>query len=78
MKKLSYLLFLTMFFSQNITAQTKTWNGSVSTDWYNPSNWTPTNGATVGFPTATDEAIINTKPNQPSITSVMLWLGKFR
>ena len=69
MKKLFYLLFTTILFSQNITAQTKTWNGSASTDWYNPSNWTPTNGATAGFPTATDEAIINTRPNQPSITT---------
>ena len=20
---------------------TKTWNGSVNTDWFNPTNWTP-------------------------------------
>ena len=31
-----------------------TWNGSVSTDWHNPTNWTPQQ-----VPTTTDIAIIN-------------------
>ncbi len=41
--------------SQNITAQIKSWNGSVSTDWNNASNWTASGGTTVGVPIATDE-----------------------
>lgn len=69
MKKLFYLLFATILYSQNIIAQTKAWNGSVSTDWYNASNWTLSNGATMGAPTANDEVIINNRTRQPLITS---------
>ena len=32
MKKLLSLLFLTMFFSQNLIAQIKTWTGNISTN----------------------------------------------
>ena len=50
-------------------AQTKTWNGNTNTDWYEPTNWTLTNGATLGAPTAADEVIINNRPNLPVIGS---------
>jgi trimeric autotransporter adhesin len=69
MKKLFYLLFATILFSQNITAQIKSWNGSVSTDWNNSANWTPSGGSPAGVPIATDEVIINSKARMPLITS---------
>ncbi len=68
MKKQIYLLMALMI-SQNLFAQIKSWNGTVSTDWNNASNWTPSGGASAGVPTATDEAIISTKPNMPLITT---------
>ncbi len=52
MKKLFYFI-VALFTSQQLIAQTKTWNGSVSTDWYNAANWTPSGGATAGAPTNT-------------------------
>jgi trimeric autotransporter adhesin len=68
MKKIVYL-FLVLLLSQNVIAQIKTWNGSVSTDWNNASNWTPSGGASAGVPTASDEAIIPNVTNKPLITS---------
>ncbi len=67
MKKFFYL-FMALLISQQLAAQIKTWNGSVSTDWYNAANWTPSAGATAGAPTATDNVIINIASN-PIIAS---------
>ncbi len=50
-------------------AQTKTWNGSVSTDWYTAANWTPSNGAMAGAPTAIDNVVINIASPDPVIAS---------
>lgn len=41
------------------------WTGTVNTDWYNPSNWTP-----AFVPTAADNAIIQIATNQPLISDV--------
>lgn len=68
MKKCFYL-FMALFISQQLAAQVKTWNGSVSTDWYNAANWTPSGGATAGAPTATDNVIINIASPNPVIAS---------
>jgi trimeric autotransporter adhesin len=68
MKKIVYLLMV-LLINQNLFAQIKTWNGSVSTDWNNAANWTPSGGSTAGVPVATDEVIISTRPNMPVITS---------
>lgn len=45
-----------------ITSFAKTWNGSVGTDWSNPSNWTPN-----GVPTASHCVIIPNVSNDPII-----------
>ncbi len=50
-------------------AQTKTWNGSVNTDWFTAANWTNSNGAVSGIPTATDNVVINIITNAPIISS---------
>jgi hypothetical protein len=42
--------------------ETMTWNGSVSTDWANPCNWTPN-----GVPSATNPITIPTTANSPII-----------
>ncbi len=68
MKKLFYFL-LALLASQQLMAQTKTWNGSVDTDWYNGANWTLSGGATAGAPTATDNVIINIASPDPIIAS---------
>jgi hypothetical protein len=68
MKKNVYI-FVTLLFSQTIFAQTKTWNGSVNTDWFTAANWTESNGAVSGVPTATDNVVINIITNAPIISS---------
>lgn len=45
-----------------ITSFAKTWNGSVSTDWSNPVNWTPN-----GVPTANHCVIIPNVSNDPIV-----------
>ncbi|WP_396195292.1 PKD-like domain-containing protein, partial [Flavobacterium sp.] len=45
-----------------ITSYAKTWNGSVNTDWNNPTNWTPN-----GVPNATHCVIIPNVTNDPII-----------
>jgi len=58
--KLNYLLLLFFIFSFfGLKAQTKTWNGSISNNWYEAGNWSLSNGATAGSPTASDNVIIN-------------------
>jgi len=53
------LLFSCLAFSQTTYAQTSyTWNGSLSTDWNTPGNWTPS-----GVPTAIDNVTIVTGGN---------------
>ncbi|MFN3850520.1 MAG: 3-coathanger stack domain-containing protein [Spirosomataceae bacterium] len=44
--------------------ETMTWNGSVSSDWNNPCNWTPN-----GVPTATNIVNINDVTNDPLVQS---------
>ncbi|AXE20571.1 hypothetical protein DR864_23950 [Runella rosea] len=68
MKKLFYFV-VTLLTSQQLCAQIKTWNGSVSTDWYNAANWTPSAGATAGAPTATDNVFITIASPDPIIAS---------
>jgi trimeric autotransporter adhesin len=68
MKK-CFCLFMALFISQQLAAQVKTWNGSVSTDWYNAANWTPSAGATAGAPTATDNVFITIASPDPIIAS---------
>ena len=43
---------------------TLTWNGSVSTDWFNPANWTASAGPAI-VPTGAENVIIAAAPNQP-------------
>jgi hypothetical protein len=53
-----------------VTVRDKEWNGSVSTNWYLPANWTPT-----GVPTATDCVIIpdvTTTNNRSPIADVVV------
>lgn len=45
-----------------ITAVGRTWNGSVSTDWNNPNNWTP-----VGVPTNQNCVVVPNVTNNPII-----------
>ncbi|MEY2629193.1 MAG: hypothetical protein RLZZ469_88, partial [Bacteroidota bacterium] len=46
-----------------ITSYAKTWNGSISTDWNNPTNWTPN-----GVPTAAHCVVIPNVTNDPIIS----------
>ncbi|HEY4290786.1 MAG TPA: T9SS type A sorting domain-containing protein [Puia sp.] len=53
------LLITCLVFNQTTYAQISyTWNGSLSTDWNTPGNWTPS-----GIPTATDNVTIVTGGN---------------
>lgn len=56
MKKCKYIyLIIGLLVTAYVTAQTNyTWNGSVSTAWNTPANWTPN-----AVPTATDNIIVN-------------------
>lgn len=46
-----------------ITSYAKTWNGSISTDWNNPANWTPN-----GVPSAAHCVVIPNVTNDPIIS----------
>jgi len=46
-----------------ITSYSKTWNGTVNTDWNNASNWSP-----IGVPTIADCVVIPNVANDPEIT----------
>ena len=50
-------------FTATGTATGKTWTGAVSTDWSNPSNWSPP-----GVPGATDAVTVGPATNEPSLT----------
>ncbi len=55
----------------SLLAQTsRTWNGSVSSDWYNPTNWTPT-----GVPAASDT--INFGSGSINLTAPVTIAGQF-
>jgi hypothetical protein len=43
-----------------------TWNGSVNSDWYNATNWTPSSGGPA-IPSALYDVVIATAVNQPII-----------
>lgn len=60
---------MVLVLSRHLAAQTKTWNGSAGTDWYNAANWTPSGGALAGAPTATDNVVINIAGPDPIIGS---------
>jgi hypothetical protein len=45
-----------------------TWNGSVSSDWFNPNNWTASSGPKI-VPTGAENVIIAPALNQPVITT---------
>ncbi len=46
-----------------ITSNSKTWNGTVNTDWNNASNWSP-----IGVPTIADCVVIPNVANDPEIS----------
>jgi len=50
-------------FTATGTATGKTWTGAVSTDWANPSNWSPP-----GVPGAVDAVTVGPQANEPSLT----------
>ena len=62
--KMKHLLILSivLLFAQVSTAQT--WDGSESTDWNNPGNW-----STNAVPLPTGNVIIPTAPNSPKLAS---------
>src|ERR1039458_5562542 len=59
--------------SDDIRSATLTWNGSISTDWNNPTNWTPQQ-----VPTVSDHVVINsgsvTIPAE-GVFAIMDWTG---
>ncbi|MBS1742278.1 MAG: hypothetical protein JST81_04525, partial [Bacteroidetes bacterium] len=59
MKKSLLLLCFTLI---AIFIHAQTWNGSASTDWNDPQNWTP-----ASVPTATGNVIINAASNSPAL-----------
>ena len=67
------LLLFTVFAGLNFNAEAQgtpepqplTWNGSISTDWDNPINWTPN-----AVPTATAEITIPITSNSPTISGI--------
>ncbi len=62
-----FLLFLGLylFLQQSIFSQTAyTWNGSVSTSWSTPANWTP-----AGIPGITDDVTIGAVPRLCKLTT---------
>ena len=67
------VLLLLALGRHDIRSATLTWNGSISTDWNNPTNWTPQQ-----VPTASDHVIFNsgsiTIPAD-SAFAVMDWTG---
>ena len=50
-----------------ITSQNKIWNGSISSDWFTTSNWTPNH-----VPTATDCVTITNNGNSPIISGLVV------
>lgn len=61
-------LLLTILFTIsviNLSSQvTYTWNGTVSSEWNNGSNWTP-----LGPPSNSDHVVINTTANDPVLSN---------
>jgi hypothetical protein len=54
------LILLIGFFANTAMGQiTYTWNGSTSTDWATPANWTPSSGTSYPGTVATDIVVIN-------------------
>ncbi|MCG2615352.1 T9SS type A sorting domain-containing protein [Terrimonas sp. NA20] len=73
------LFFLLPFCASAVSGQTTfTWNGSVSSDWSAPANWTP-----AGVPTSTDNVIIVNTANScrlngdVSVNNLTLTSGTF-
>ena len=52
------------------TTGSKTWNGSISTDWNNANNWTP-----VGVPISSDCITIPSTVNDPIMSGVTVGVG---
>jgi hypothetical protein len=60
-----------LFFAGAVWAQTtRTWNGSVSADWFNPTNWAP-----VGVPASNDT--VNFSAGTINLTSPVPFAGQF-
>jgi hypothetical protein len=67
------VLLLLALGRHDIRSATLTWNGSISTDWNNPTNWTPQQ-----VPTVSDHVVINsgsvTIPAE-GVFAIMDWTG---
>ena len=64
------LLFAACLAIPSLRAATFTWNGSVSTDWFNTNNWTPT-----GLPGTNDT--VNFSSGTINFTAPVAFLGQF-
>lgn len=58
--------FIILLFSNHVFALTKTWNGSVSSNWNTSANWTSSGAA--GIPTSSDDVVISITTNAPVIS----------
>lgn len=56
------LMILTSLSSSQLVGQTSTWNGSVSSDWFDADNWTP-----IGIPTTSNDVVVPMSPIDPII-----------
>ncbi|WP_177199953.1 T9SS type A sorting domain-containing protein [Flexibacter flexilis] len=66
MKLFHFFYVFFMLVSVGAQATSYTWNGSVSSAWSNPSNWTPNSGV----PSATDDIVIVSAANVPQYNGV--------
>jgi hypothetical protein len=64
------VLFFGLFVNEAMGQITYTWNGSASTTWTDPANWTPSAGASYPGTVATDIVVIdsNVPTNAPTVT----------
>jgi len=69
----NFVLIISLVTTTSAIAATLTWNGSVSTDWNNPTNWTPQQ-----VPTASDHVMISSNSvtiPEDGAFAVMDWTG---
>lgn len=75
---LNRAIFLILFFAATMSLQAQTWNGSVSSDWNNPDNWTngmPVNGSSVLIPAAGSITNWPKLPNGADVTVNSFTMG---
>lgn len=60
MRFVVFLICLILCIGSSVAQVTYTWNGAVSQQWSNPSNWTPS-----GVPTSIDHIVVGSAPNMP-------------